>query len=244
MKILIVGATSAIAEACARLWAQRGDSLFLAARDTARLEGIATDLRVRGAATVETGTFDALAHDTHAALLERAHSALGGLDLVFIAHGSLPDQARCAADAGAALREIDVNALSVVSLATHAANRLEVQGSGALAIIGSVAGDRGRQSNYVYGAAKALVDTFAAGLRHRLHARGVRVILIKPGFVDTPMTEAFPKGPLWAAPADIAPRIVRAIDRGNGVLYVPAFWRLIMWIIRSVPERIFLRTKL
>jgi decaprenylphospho-beta-D-erythro-pentofuranosid-2-ulose 2-reductase len=242
-KILVVGATSAIAEACLRLWAQRGEHLFLAARDADKLGAIATDLRVRGA-TVETAPFDALDAASHAALVEHAHTALDGLDVVFIAHGSLPDQKRCEADAALARRELEVNALSVIALAGAAANRLEQQGHGALAIVGSVAGDRGRQSNYVYGAAKAMVDCFAAGLRHRLFARGVRVVLIKPGFVDTPMTAAFPKGPLWAQPAAIAPRIVDAIDRGNGVVYVPWFWALIMWIIVRVPAPIFLRSKL
>lgn len=243
-KILIVGATSAIAEACARLWAQRGDALFLAARDGERLAAIAADLRIRGAASADTAGFDALAYHTHAGLLAQAQQTLGGLDVVFLAHGSLPDQHACEADAVLSLREVGINGLSVLSLATAAANQLEAQGQGTLAVIGSVAGERGRQSNYVYGAAKSMVATLLSGLRHRLYPKGVKVVHVKPGFVDTPMTAAFTKGPLWATPAGIAPRIVRAIDRGTPEVYVPAFWALVMLIVRSLPLPLFLRSKL
>ena len=115
---------------------------------------------------------------------------------------------------------------------------------GAIAVVSSVAGERGRASNYVYGAAKAAVSTFAAGLRHRLHGRGIRVVTILPGFVDTPMTAAFAKGALWATPERVARDIERALERGNGVIYTPGFWRAIMWLIRAVPESLFVRTKL
>jgi decaprenylphospho-beta-D-erythro-pentofuranosid-2-ulose 2-reductase len=127
---------------------------------------------------------------------------------------------------------------------TDLANRFEQQGSGALAVISSPAGDRGRASNYVYGAAKAAVTVLAAGLRHRLAAKGVRVLTILPGFVDTPMTASFTKGPLWASPERVAADIERALDKGFGSVYTPWFWRWIMLIIRHVPERIFIRTKL
>jgi decaprenylphospho-beta-D-erythro-pentofuranosid-2-ulose 2-reductase len=116
--------------------------------------------------------------------------------------------------------------------------------AGTIAVISSVAGDRGRGSNYVYGSAKALVTAFLSGLRQRLVKCGVTVVTIKPGFVDSPMTAAFAKGPLWARPERIAAGIVRAIDRHSGTVYLPGFWRPIMWVIRTIPERVFLRLSL
>ena len=131
-----------------------------------------------------------------------------------------------------------------MALCTELANRFEAQGRGVIAVISSVAGDRGRQSNYVYGTAKAAVTAFTSGLRQRLYPKGVRVVTIKPGFVSTPMTTAFKKGALWATPASVAADIVRAMDHGTAVIYTPWFWRPIMWIIRSVPETVFRRLKL
>jgi len=243
-KILIVGATSAIAEATARLWAARGEALFLVGRNGARLEAIAADLRVRGAVSVGCLAMDATDRAAHAAMLEAATAALGGLDVALIAHGTLPDQKACEASVELTLREIDNNGLSVVALAMLLATRFEAQGHGTLAAIGSVAGDRGRQSNYVYGAAKGMLDLFLQGLRNRLAKKGVQVLTIKPGFVDTPMTASFKKGALWAQPADIARGILRAIEQRRDVVYLPGFWRLIMAIIRHIPERIFKRLSL
>lgn len=243
-KILIVGATSAMAEACARLWAQRGDKLFLAARNVAQLQSVADDLKARGAANVGTKVFDANAFDLHASLLADATVAMGGLDTVLIAHGTLSDQERAQQDVGYALQEIQTNGTSVVSLMTLAGEQLAQQGHGAIAVISSVAGDRGRQSNYVYGSAKALVSAFASGLRQRLSKRGVHVITIKPGFVDTPMTASFKKGALWAKPDQVARDISRAIDKGATVVYTPGFWRMIMLIIQHIPEWIFVKISL
>jgi decaprenylphospho-beta-D-erythro-pentofuranosid-2-ulose 2-reductase len=243
-KILIVGATSAIAQAVARRFAQRGDYLFLVARNPERLQALVDDLKVRGCPKVAGYPMDANDFAAHAGMLERAEAELGGLDIVLIAHGTLPDQAACAASVDLALDEIRTNALSVVSLATLSANRFERQGAGALAVISSVAGDRGRQSNYVYGSAKALVSTFLSGLRQRLYKSGVAVVTIKPGFVDTPMTKDFKKGPLWASADGVAKGIVKAIDRRKSVVYLPFFWRGIMWVIRSIPEFVFKRIQL
>jgi len=131
----------------------------------------------------------------------------------------------------------------VISLLTHLGNRFEQQGFGSIAVISSVAGDRGRQSNYVYGSAKAMVTTFTSGLRQRLYAKGVSVITIKPGFVDTPMTAAFKKGPLWAKPEHVAAAIV-ATERGAGEYYLPRFWWAIMMIIKNIPELVFKRLSL
>ena len=243
-KILIVGATSAIAEATARLWAVRGDALFLVGRKSERLEVIADDLRVRGAASVSCFTMDACDTAAHAGMLEAAETALGGLDVALIAHGSLPDQKSCEASVELTLREIDTNALSVIALATLVGGFFEKQGAGSLAVISSVAGDRGRQSNYVYGAAKGMVSIFLQGLRNRLAKKGVQVLTIKPGFVDTPMTATFKKGALWAKPGDIARGIVRAVDKKSDEVYLPGFWWVIMSIIRHIPERVFKKLSL
>ncbi len=165
-------------------------------------------------------------------------------DTVLIAHGTLSDQKACEASVELTLREIDTNALSVVALLTRIANRLEQRRAGTIAVISSVAGDRGRGSNYVYGSAKALVTAFLSGLRQRLGKSGVGVVTIKPGFVDTPMTAAFAKGPLWASPEKVAKGIVRALDRRSDTVYLPGFWWTIMFIIRAIPERLFWRLSL
>lgn len=205
---------------------------------------IADDLRVRGAATVGCYTLDCCEVAAHPAMLDAAIAALGGIDVALIAHGSLPDQRACEASVDLTLREIDVNGVSVVALATLLGQRFAQQGSGTLAVISSVAGDRGRQSNYVYGAAKGMVSLFLQGLRNRLAKQGVHVLTIKPGFVDTPMTAALPKGALWAQPDAIARGIVGAIDRKYDEVYLPGFWWLVMTIIKHIPERLFKRLSL
>lgn len=241
-KIVIFGATSAIATAAARIYAGRGDGLFLIARDQAKLDALVQDLKTRGAANVASATADLGNSSRHGPLLDEAEGALGGLDVVLVAHGSLPDQKQCEASVEKTLAEINTNGLSVVSICTLAANRFEARKAGAIAVIGSVAGDRGRQSNYVYGAAKGLVGTFLEGLRNRLAKSGVAVVTIKPGFVDTPMTAHIEKkGPLWAKPEQVAETIVKSIDRGADVVYTPGFWRIIMLIIRHIPEFVFKR---
>jgi decaprenylphospho-beta-D-erythro-pentofuranosid-2-ulose 2-reductase len=243
-KILIVGATSAIAEACARQWAQRGDMLFLAARGEPALKAVADDLQTRGAKQVGWRVFDANALDQHAALLKDATDTLGGLDTILIAHGTLTDQPKAEADVAYALREIGTNGTSVVSLMTLAGEQFAAQKRGSIAVISSVAGDRGRQSNYVYGSAKALVSAFASGQRQRLRKVGVNVMTIKPGFVDTPMTASFKKGALWAKPDQVARDIIGGLDKGRTIVYTPGFWRFIMLIIKHIPEFVFVKIAL
>lgn len=243
-KVLIVGATAALAEASARIFAERGDALFLVGRNAAALASIAMDLRVRGAREVGVETMDANDLAAHEPMLDRAEHLLGGLDTVLIAYGTLSDQKACERSAALTVQELGNNAVSVAALLTHIAARFERRRAGAIAVISSVAGDRGRQSNYVYGSAKALVTAFLSGLRQRLCKSGVAVITIKPGFVDTPMTAAFRKGFLWAQPQQVAAGIVRAIDRSTAVAYLPAFWRPIMFLIRMIPERLFRRLAL
>ncbi|MBX9607455.1 MAG: SDR family oxidoreductase [Gammaproteobacteria bacterium] len=242
--ILIVGAGSAIAEACARLWSAEGAALHLVARDPARLAAMADDLALRGAARVSHGVADVARMDDAGDLVDAARAALGGLDLVLVAQGVLPNQRACERDFAQARAAFEVNTLASLAVLTRAAVLFEEQGHGALIVLGSVAGDRGRASNYVYGASKAALEVFASGLRNRLARRGVQVLLVKPGFVDTPMTAAFTKGPLWAQPADIARGILRALETRRDVVYLPAFWRAIMLVIRLLPERVFKRLTL
>lgn len=243
-RVLIIGATSAIAEATARIFAQRGAALHLLARNPDRLAAVAADLRMRGAAEVTEGLLDASDSEAQGPGLEAAYEALGLPDIVLIAYGDLPDQKACEADAGRALEALTLNGTSVIALLTRLSGPMEERGEGILAVISSVAGDRGRQSNAYYGAAKGMVSIFLSGLRNRLHDKGVQVITIKPGFVDTPMTAAFDKGPLWASPDSIAKGIVKAIDKRKDVVYLPWFWRWIMLVIRLIPEPLFKRMKL
>jgi len=243
-KILVIGANSGIAEAVARRFAGRGESLYLLARGRERLEALAADLTVRGGRVAGTAVFDADRFEDHARAIDDAVLALGGLDAVLIAHGTLGDQKACEASVPDTLAQLSTNFLSVVSLCTLLANRFEAQGSGCMAVISSVAGDRGRQSNYVYGTAKAGVSVFLQGLRNRLSRSGVQVLTIKPGFVDTPMTAALRKGPLFAGADRVARGIVAAMDKKKDVVYLPFFWAFIMAAVRAVPERVFKKLKL
>lgn len=242
--ILIFGATSAIAKATARKYARQGQSLVLFGRNTEKLEVIAQDLKIRGAGNVIIKAFDAMDMGAHDELIEETFSELPNVDIALIAYGTLPDQKQCQQDATKAIKEINTNATSIVSLLTPLANKMEKQRKGTIAVISSVAGDRGRQSNYVYGAAKSLVSTFLQGLRNRLFKSGINVLDIKPGFVDTPMTESFNKGLLWAQPEQIAEAIVTGIEKKKSTLYTPFFWRYIMLIIKYLPESIFKRARL
>lgn len=247
-RVLVIGATSAIAHAAARLWAAQGAALFLVGRNAGRLEANAADLKVRGAASAATYVLNARDDAAHAPMLTAAIAALGDIDIALIAHGTLPEQRACELDLALLRAEIETNGVSVCLLAQLLGNHFAAQAEGArgtLAVIGSVAGDRGRQSNYVYGAAKGLVARFTEGLRNRLAKTGVQVLLVKPGFVDTPMTAEFEKkGLLWAQPEAIAAGILKAIDNRRDVVYLPWFWRFIMLVIRHIPERIFKKLSL
>lgn len=242
---LILGATSAIAHEVAKQYAAQGADLFLVGRDQNKLNTIAADLSARGAKHVDTFALDLNHFDRHAELIDTAERTLGRLDAVLIAHGTLGDQQLSQASVNAALHELNTNFISYVSLLTLIANKLEVQKSGTLAVISSVAGDRGRASNYVYGAAKAGVTAFVSGLRARLGKVGVKVVTVKPGFVDTPMTAGMKKNPLYASAASVGKQIHAAMNKSGtgGVLYTPFFWRFIMGIIRTVPESVFSKLK-
>lgn len=243
-KIMVIGATSAIAHATTKLFASDGDRLFLVARDIKKLDAVADDLKVRGADQVEVCVLDMLMYDQHLNIIRQAETSLGGLDMVLIAHGTLPDQKACEESFDLARKEFEVNCMSTISMLTHLANYFEQKKSGTIAVISSVAGDRGRQSNYIYGTTKAAVSLFMQGLRNRLYQSGVHVLTIKPGFVDTPMTAKFQKGLLWVQPDRIAREIYRAINKRHEIAYMPKFWRYIMVVIRLIPEGIFKKLRL
>lgn len=244
-RVLIIGATSAIATACARLWAEQGSEFFLVARNTEKLEQTAADLQARGAKTVTLHRMDATDLAAHPAMLENCLRAMQQIDIALIAHGTLPDQKVCEQDVTTAMQEFANNGTSVIALLTLLANQFEAQRCGSLAVISSVAGDRGRPSNYLYGTAKAAVSTFCEGLRARLFKVGVHVMTIKPGFVDTPMTQGLPlPAALVAKPEQVAQRIMAGIERKASTLYTPGFWALIMLIIRSIPQPVFKRLNL
>lgn len=244
-RILIVGATSAIAHACARQWAGAGHALYLVARDNERLTSNAADLVGRGADRVETFNLDVQNIEEQKAMVQQCWMAFHQIDIALIAHGTLPDQAACEVQADTALHEFNVNATCTIALLGLLANRFEQQRCGTLAVISSVAGERGRPTNYLYGAAKAAVSTFAEGLRARMYKLGVHVLTIKPGFVNTPMTQglALPQA-LVAQPDAVASDILKAIETRKDVIYTPAFWGLIMLVIRTIPGFIFKRLNL
>jgi short-subunit dehydrogenase len=209
------------------------------------MEQVAADLTARGAASVAAHRLDIDRLDDHAAMLADCAAHMDSIDIVLVASGTLPDQAACQRDPAVAVREFHTNALSLIALLTPIANRLEAQRHGTLAVISSVAGDRGRPSNYLYGSAKAALQAFLEGLRARLFKVGVHVVDVKPGFVATPMTAGLPlPGPLVATPEKVAKDIVRAVERKKDVLYTPWFWWGIMLIIRNVPRFVFKRASL
>jgi len=243
-RVLIIGATSAIADHCARIWAARGDMLYLAARNEAHLQTISADLLVRGAAKVTSFCIDLNDLDRHSELLDTASNGMNGVDIVLVAHGTLPDQKMCERSVSETLYEMQTNALSTISLLTIIANRFEANKDGTIAVISSVAGDRGRASNYVYGSAKAMITTFTSGLRQRLDKSNVALVTIKPGFVDTPMTEEFKKGILWARPNAVAKKIVLAIDNKKTEVYIPSFWWSVMTVIKLIPNFIFRKIRI
>jgi len=242
--VLILGATSAIARGTAAAFARRGHGLILAGRDAAELERDAANLRVRFGVGVRCAPFDAARHETHAAFVEQLRATSGVPEGVVLAFGYLGEQAKAARDFDEALRILDSNFIGAVSILDRIALDMEQRGSGFIVGIASVAGDRGRQSNYTYGAAKGGFALYLQGLRNRLFPAGVQVLTVKPGFVDTGMTFGMPGLFLVADPQQVGERIARGVEEGRDVLYVPGFWRLIMWIIRTIPETVFKRLKL
>jgi short-subunit dehydrogenase len=251
--VLIVGATSGIARALARLMAadaasdQRTLGFILASRDEEELTRLAADLRTRSGCEVATIRYDAADLDAAPPLVRDAAMALpGGLQGVILAHGSLPDAEQSRRDPQVARELIDVNYTSMVLLLEAAADYFEQQKAGFICAISSVAGDRGRRSNYPYGASKAALTAYLQGLRSRLHPLGIPVLTVKPGYVDTGMIWGIvkPDSPLNSTPQRVARDILRAIRRRRNVIYTPWFWRIIMGIVRAIPEFVFKRMKI
>lgn len=241
-RIVIIGATSVIAQHCARQWVRQPVDLVLVGRDLSRVEVVAADLRVRSpGSTIATLVTDFQSVEAIERLV-RDIAAAGAPDVVVIAHGSLPDQQACQADLAQARAAIDVNALSPALFAEAFALQMEKAGQGSLVVIGSVAGDRGRKSNYVYGAAKGLVARYTQGLQHRFAKSRVHVMLVKPGPTDTPMTAHLrEEGARLASPEEVAARILAGVERRELVVYAPGRWALIMMVIRHLPFAIFKR---
>ncbi|QQR80975.1 MAG: SDR family oxidoreductase [Deltaproteobacteria bacterium] len=233
-----------MAHETAKLMASDGHCLYLVARKSEPLEEIAQDLRVRGASSVDTHVLDLNNFDQHEVLLKNILNTLGGLDLVFIAHGTLGNEKVCETSYQETLKELTTNFLSVVSLLTPIANYFEGRLEGHIVVISSVAGDRARQSNYVYGTAQGAKSLFLQGLRNRLTPHGVTVTTIKPGFVDTPMTVSIKKNFLFARADVVGEKIYSAIKNKKDIVYVPGFWRWIMLAVKNIPEKIFKHMKM
>jgi len=243
-KILVLGATSGIAEAVCRIWASQGAQLFLVARNPEKLAVVAADLKTRGAAYVGTAVADLDDTEKHAELLSHAVNSLTGMDVALLAHGILGDQARAEQDFHHAAQILHTNLVAPISLLTWLANYCVQRRAGVLAVLSSVAGDRGRKSNYLYGSSKAGLTAFLAGLRNRIDREGVTVMTIKPGPVKTAMTAGMRGSEKFADVDKVAQSIVTAVDKRVDTVYVPFQWAPIMWVVRSIPERIFKKLNL
>jgi short-subunit dehydrogenase len=242
--VLILGATSAIASALAREFAAHKFDLVLGGRDREELSALASDLSLRYGVQAGILSFDALDTPTHASTLRSFLPETGdALEGVVVCIGYLGDQAKGQSDWEEARRTLETNFTGCVSALNILANHFESRRAGFICAISSVAGDRGRQSNYLYGAAKAGLSTYLQGLRNRLFPAHVKVITVKPGFVDTRMTYGRSGLLLVASPARVAKGIFRAIAKGKDVVYLPWFWRPIMLIVQSIPEAIFKRLR-
>ena len=232
-RVLIVGATSGIARAVAQAYAKRGAALVLAGRDTRALEEDAADLRLRHQAQVEIRPFDALDESSVNTLIDGL-----AIDAAVLCHGVMISNDEARDDAEAHRRMIEINYTSYALLLERLADLMAERG-GVIGVLSSVAGDRGRGSNYCYGATKAALTAYADGLRGRLHGTGVHVVTLKPGPTATPMTEGLPGRSKMADPKQVARHIVKAIDRRKDIVYTPGKWRPIMTVIRMIPEFIF-----
>ncbi|MEP1471068.1 MAG: SDR family NAD(P)-dependent oxidoreductase [Halieaceae bacterium] len=240
LRIIIIGATSSIAKHCARHWVCKASNMLLVGRDEERLAITAEDLRARGPqADIRTITVDFLDGDGIDSLVAN-YSSDGAIDIALVAHGHLPDQVAAQSTLTDCKNALMVNGVSPAIFMEALSKHMEPAGKGSLAIIGSVAGDRGRKSNYIYGSSKSLVDRYAQGLQHRLAGSGVHVCLIKPGPTLTAMTSHLLGTGMKLAPVeDVAISIVRAIEERKAVIYTPGKWRLIMLIIKHLPRFIF-----
>lgn len=240
--VLILGATSAIAEAIAYAYAARGEQIILAARHVARLQTVQSDMEIRFGKKPELAEFDACRFDSHSDFYKNLSQSP---DIVVCVFGYMTENELALSDFSLAKQTIDVNYTGAVSILNIAANDMAAKGKGTIIGISSVAGERGRQSNFIYGSAKAGFTAYLAGLRNYLFHKGVHVLSVKPGFVRTKMTEGMPLNPkLTAQPAQIAKDVLKAADKKKNVLYSLWMWKYIMLIIRTIPESIFKKLKM
>jgi len=237
VKVALLGATKGMGRALARLMAERGDELFLLGRDLPDLERSARDLEVRaGKGRYGTAACDLEKPDGFAPALDAAEAALGGLDAVVVSAGLFATQDRLEEDVELARRVVTADFANTVVFCEHARKRLLARGGGTLCVFSSVAGERGRKPVVLYGAAKAGLTRYLEGLDHKFRGRGLRTVCVKPGFVKTSMTDGLPVPPFAGEPEAVARRVLRAIDRGQPVVYAPGMWRWIMLVIRSLPR--------
>lgn len=245
MNIFIAGATSAIAQAWARLYAARGAGFYLVGRDSNKLDAVKSDLLARGARDVQLYAMDMALVQDYEKIVAQLYAHWPHVDIALFAQSSMPEQRMLEKNVADLRSMFELNIMSYLQPATLIAERMAQAGSGSVVLISSPAGERGRQSNYFYGASKAAVTVFAGGLRNHVFKRGVHVLTVKPGFVDTPMTAHIEKsGPLWATPEQIANCIERGLQKKKDVIYAPWFWQVIMLVIKNIPEIIFKRLSL
>lgn len=244
-KVVVLGATSGIALEVQRQLAQRGCELLLVARSPQRLAALQPDLLARGAKNVLIFAADLASIQYHAGIVDYARRSFPGFDTVLLTYGSMHDQKDSEGSVDLLLEELNVNFISASAILTLFAAELEHRRTGCIAAITSVAGDRGRRANYIYGSAKGALSLFLQGLRSRLHPAGVKVLTIKPGPVQTPMTDHLPNAGRFAEPELVARHIVRALERRSpDVLYTPKIWRYVMAAVEHIPETIFKRLSL
>lgn len=245
MNIFIAGATSAIAQAWARLQAAQGASFYLLGRDADKLQVVKDDLLARGASDVQLHIADLAMPQNYNDVVAQLYAHWPRVDIALFAQGNMPDQRVLEKNVADLRGMFELNAMSCIQPATLIAERMAQAGSGSVVLVSSPAGDRGRQSNYFYGASKAAVTVFAGGLRNHVAHSGVQVLTVKPGFVDTPMTASMDKsGPLWAKPEQIAACIDNGLKKKKDVIYAPWFWQVIMLVIRHIPEKLFKKLSL
>ena len=244
--ICIIGATSAIATACAeRLIETKGKINFvLIGRNVTKLESLSTQLSNLGASQITHHILDISQLDDHEDTVQAAAKDFGQFDIVIVAHATTPNQETCETNIEATLQAFFINGTSVISLLTRVTSQRLVKRDGTIVVISSVAGDRGRRSNYVYGSAKAAVTSFSSGLRARLTDQNINVLTVKPGYVDTPLNDGIelPKF-MVVSPQYAARKIVSSIAKRKSVIYVPFFWYFIMLVVRAIPETLFKRLK-
>lgn len=237
--ILIIGATSSIAQNCAKIWATEKNNFYLIGRNEIKLNQIISELKAQGNQVVMSKTIDLNNVNNYSIFINEIISEFKKIDIVLIAHGSLGDQKESELNIDKMMEEININALSTISLLTILANYFEKQKNGSIAVISSIAGEKGRAINYVYGSSKAMVTTFVSGLRQRLSNKNVSLITIKLGIVDTPMTSKLKKNFLWSNSYSVAKKIVNAVSNNKEEVYIPGFWGIIILIIKLIPNKIF-----